>query len=311
MDAQEAYEAPFQFDQAADISNARFVGGEAALDGCWLDLLVTFATHFADTNKKWEIWTQEAQVRLVRGGDQSRQLPLGAFRAALSHSIRPSYHSHKSDQTQVIFRRQFTPMEMTAIEKWRGKEDLHFRISVFGFGKRGTESTWGYFREHAGHMPWSQWRETLARVHYLDQVHLAISAAGDPRVSVGVFHLKEAQEHNIRGDWASVGQSCRKAIEEIGKAGFAKRAPKGVEDFIGDMNTRIKLTLEDRAAIVKLAAHLYVHPAAHGGQEGRRWASEDADLALALTAALLQLAPLRLKKMELDKAESAVPEANE
>lgn len=84
-----AYDVPFSFDQAADVSGIAIHGGEEALDGIWLNLTVRFATHPASEGTRWEIWPHEAQVKLLKGADGSRQVPLGTFRAPLGHSDLP------------------------------------------------------------------------------------------------------------------------------------------------------------------------------------------------------------------------------
>lgn len=292
-----AHEPSFLFEQAADITGVAFLGGEDALDGVWLNLTVRFATHIAPEGKRWEIWPQEAQVRLMKGADGSRQVALGAFRAPLGHSIRPSYNVTKSDTSEVIFRRRFTPLEMTMIERWRDHENLNLKVIVSGFGKRGSESIWGYFREHDATIPRSQWTDTLGRIQYLDHVHLAVSASGNRRIEEGSKYLRDAITHHTRSEYAVVAQTCRKALEEIGTAGFGKKSPKEVKDFFHHQDPRL-YDLEERTAIMRMAAMLLVHSGAHAGEDERRWTRADAELALAVTAALLQVVPTRLKNAE-------------
>lgn len=305
---QGTYVQPFQFEQAADIMGAVFSGGEPALDGCWLNLAVTFARHGAPKDAEWEIWPQEAQVRLVRGSDNGRQVALGAFRAPPTHRIRPAFNSNKSESETVTFRRRFTPLEMTAIESFRGEEDLRFQVNVFGFGRRGQESKWDYFRQYDARIPRSEWMDTLARMHYLDHVHVAFPVDGDPRVEAGAQYLRTALAHRVRNDYAAVAQTCRKALEEIGTAGFGKKSPKEVKDFFHHQDPR-NYSLDERTAIMRMAAMLLVHAGAHAGEDERSWTRADAELALAVTAALLQVAPTRLKNAEL--AEAAKTEAKE
>jgi len=47
-----------------------------------------------------------------------------------------------------------------------------------------------------------------------------------------------------------------------------------------------------------MAGLLFLHSGAHAGEEERRWRREDAELALALAGALLQVAPSRLANAE-------------
>jgi hypothetical protein len=187
---------------------------------------------------------------------------------------------------------------MAAIEKWRDGRDLSVSVNVSGFGSRGTFVTWRYFDEFNGKIPRSEWSDMLAAARFLDHVHLAVPATGDRRLSEGTKYLREALDQHVRGDYASVAQTCRKAVEEIGTAGFGQRTPKEVTEFWGNRQQREQYPLGDRIGIVLQAAKQLLHASAHAGPAERDWQRADADLALAITAALLQVAPSRLTNTE-------------
>jgi len=256
------------------------------------------ATHGARDGRKWEVWPHEARVYLGANSGNSR-IFLGEFRSvSLSNSIGPAYDPYKPDSRDVAFSRCVSPVEVAAIEKWRDGRDLSVTVNVDGFGSRGTFVTWRYFDEFNGRIPRSEWSDMLAAAHFLDSVHLAVPATGDRRVSEGTKYLREALGQHVRGDYASVAQTCRKAVEEIGTAGFGQRTPKEVAEFWGNRQEREKYTIGDRTAIILQAAKLLLHAGAHAGPEERNWQRADADLALAITAALLQVAPSRLPNTE-------------
>jgi hypothetical protein len=188
-------------------------------------------------------------------------------------------------------------LEISAIEEMRAGRDLKLHVIVTGFGKRGLETTWGYFREYEATIPRSKWMDLLAGARFLDHVHVAVSAKGSRRVEQGAKYLRAALDHHARGDYAEVAQTCRKAIEEIGKAGFGKKPPDEVKRFIEHQSPRL-YTIEERTAVVRMAALLLLHSGSHAGEEERRWQREDSELALALAAALLQVAPSRLASAE-------------
>lgn len=287
----------FSFDEAAEVTGVKFHHGGPALHGIYLSLNVKFSTHGAPDGKKWEIWPHEASVRLGRSTDRA-SLYLGAFRPALSyHQIRPSMTPFKSDTTDVSFQRRLTPVEIAAIENWRDDRDLQVSVNVAGFGRRGLTVTWSNFREYTGNIPRSEWFDMLATARLLDTVQLAVPEQGDARLKDGVMHLRAAIEHHARGDYSDVAQTCRKAIETLGRTGFGKKAPKEVAQFLRGQEPK-EYSLEDRAAIVQVAAMLLVHSGAHAGEEEKKWRRADAELALALTAGLLRVAPLRLPDPE-------------
>jgi hypothetical protein len=297
-DRVQALSEPFHFTDAAKITGVKFHPGEASLDGMRLILSVMFATHGARDGRKWEVWPHEARVYLGANSGNSRIL-LGEFRStSLSNSIGPACDPYKPDSRDVAFSRCVSPVEMAAIEKWRDGRDLSVTVNVCGFGSRGTFVTWRYFDEFTGKIPRSEWSDMLAAARFLDHVHLAVPATADRRVSEGTKYLREALDQHVRGDYASVAQTCRKAVEEIGTAGFGQRTPKEVTDFWGTRQQREQYPLGDRIAIVLQAAKQLLHASAHAGPAERDWQRADADLALAITAALLQVAPSRLTNTE-------------
>jgi hypothetical protein len=296
-----ALDQPFHFRDSAEITNVSFHPGEAALaGGIWLSLNVKFATHGVPEGPKWEIWPHEARVRLSRDSGGASIL-LGDFRAPLCHSIRPAFSPSRSDVGDVSFVRCFSPGEIAAIEKWRDGRDFRVKVNVVGAGKRGTFFTWSYFNEYEGSIPRSVWHDLLVVARFEEHVHLAVPATTDARVQEGLRYLRAALDHHARGSYSDVAQTCRKAIEEIGKAGFGQKAPQDVTAFLLHQGSK-KYTLEERAAIVLMAVKLLVHSGAHAGEEERDWRRVDAELALATTAALLQVAPSRLANTEPSSA---------
>jgi hypothetical protein len=286
----------FGFNEAAEVTGVKFHHGGPALHGLYLALEVKFSTNGAPEGRKWEIWPHEAIVRLGRIKD-GQWIHLGAFRPPLSYQIRPAMTLYKSDTSNVSFQRRFTPVEIAAIEEWRDDRDLKVQVNVAGFGKRGLTVTWDNFREYTGNIPRSEWFDMLASARLLDMVHLVVPAQEDARLKDGVMHLRAAIEHHAHGDYSDVAQTCRKAIEAIGQTGFGRKAPKEVAEFLRGQEPK-QYSLEERAAIVQVAAMLLVHSGSHAGEEEKKWRRADADLALALTAGLLRVAPSRLADPE-------------
>jgi hypothetical protein len=287
------YEEPIQFEKAGEIVGIDFNPGESALEGCWLNMNVKFATHVAPEDQKWEIWPQEAIVRLQFSRDGQATF-LGAFRAFQGTAIRPSHQSHKSDSIDVTFRRLFSAVQMAVIEQRRSGADLQIKVIVSGFARKGQQSTWGSFREHSTAIPRSRWIDMLGELGILDKVQLAIPVSGDKRLAEGIKYLRSAISHLARAEYPDVAQTCRKAVEEIGLAGFGAKPPSEVRKFLRGQDPTT-YSLEERAAVVQTAALLYLHSGSHAGDEERRWRRVDAELALALTAVLLQVAPTRLQ----------------
>jgi hypothetical protein len=297
------FNEPFQFRDCADIRGVRFHSGEPALDGIWLNLSVDFLVHGARDGRRWEIWPHEASVYLQRTAGNSR-ICLGTFRSPLSQSLSPPYDQNRSEPRDLSFRRSFTLLEIGAIEKWRDGQNLKAEINVGGFGRRDAFATWSYF---GGSGPYaiarSEWADMLKAAGLQDQVHLVVSAGADDRLKEGVKYLRAAVELHGRANYAAAAQTCRKAIEEIGTAGFGQKVPQEVLQFIRHQDQR-GYSLQERAAIVLMAATLLVHSGAHAGPDERNWHRADAELALAMTAALLQISPSRLAETETSTSSS-------
>jgi hypothetical protein len=66
-----------------------------------------------------------------------------------------------------------------------------------------------------------------------------------------------------------------------------------VRDFVHQQDAK-QYSLDDRVAVIMMAAKMFNNAAAHAGDEERQWSRADVDLAMALTAALMRVAPPRL-----------------
>jgi hypothetical protein len=286
-------EPSFYFKDAANITSVDFHQGERALDGRWINLFVNFATHSSPDGESWKIWPHEAIVYLVNSTRDDR-VPLGTFRTYLTMSISPNgATAHKSGTASVQFQRLFTPLEIAALEEWRDGRDLGIKVMIYGFGKKGGVTTWDYFDEHPTTVPRSKWLDMLAQAQLQEKVLVAVPVPADDRLRQAAAYLRSAIGHHARGEYAAAAQTCRKALEEIGTAGFGRRAPKEVRDFVHQQDAK-QYSLDDRVAVIMMAAKMFYNAAAHAGDEERQWSRADVDLAMALTAALMRVAPTRL-----------------
>jgi hypothetical protein len=281
----------FYFKDAADIVAVDFHQGEAGLEGRWLNLFVNFATHGSPDGTDWQIWPHEATVRLSKAGRP--EVPLGTFKTYLSESMRPTGQAHKSGTSSISFRRLFTPQEVAAIEEWRDGRDLEIKTMIYGYGQKGGVTTWDYFNDHKTTVPRSKWIDMLAQAQLQEKVLVAVPIVGEDRLKGAGGYLRSAIEQHARGEYSAAGHTCRKALEEIGTAGFGLKAPKNVRDFVHHTEAK-RYSLEERVAILMMAAKMLYNSASHAGEEERDWRRIDADLAMAVTAALLRSAPLRL-----------------
>jgi hypothetical protein len=80
-------------------------------------------------------------------------------------------------------------------------------------------------------------------------------------------------------------------LDELRHAGFGGKAPKAVAAFLKEKAGT--LTQSERYSALKLALELYLSPAHHANAPEEHYTREDADLAVAMTAALLRIAATR------------------
>jgi hypothetical protein len=93
------------------------------------------------------------------------------------------------------------------------------------------------------------------------------------------------------GSYADAMSKCRTALDALKNAGFGGKAPSEVVTFLS-ANAR-KLTQEERFSALQVALQLYLSPTAHANAPDSEYTREDAELAIAMTAALLRLVPSR------------------
>jgi hypothetical protein len=84
-------------------------------------------------------------------------------------------------------------------------------------------------------------------------------------------------------------QECRIALEALKTGGVGGRAPAEIAQFL-QKNAR-NLALAERFSVLQVAMQLFLSPAHHDGVPDEEFSRQDADLAIAMTVALLRLAP--------------------
>lgn len=140
-------------------------------------------------------------------------------------------------------------------------------------------------------VPKEQWLEVLKSLGYCDSIltELRLPAQGPESTSVGRQRVVNAVNARNEGRYRNTVQECRIALEALKTAGFGGRAPDEVAQFL-QKNAR-NLSQAERFSALQIAMQLFLSPAHHDGVPDEEFSREDADLAIAMTAALLRLAP--------------------
>lgn len=113
-----------------------------------------------------------------------------------------------------------------------------------------------------------------------------------PNLAAAVTELRRAIEHRHDGHDAETVAACRSVTNALEHAGFGNRAPREVIAFLRENASR--LTLEERYSVIQAALELFCSPAHHQpGPQREDYRRADATFAIAMSAALVSLAPLR------------------
>jgi hypothetical protein len=91
-------------------------------------------------------------------------------------------------------------------------------------------------------------------------------------------------------------RGCRLALDELENAGFGGKAPHDVVHFLAERART--LSGSERFSALKVALQVFLSPAHHANAPDEHYSREDAELAIAMTAALLRLAPSRRNNSE-------------
>jgi hypothetical protein len=146
-------------------------------------------------------------------------------------------------------------------------------------------------REYVVPVPRDQWLNALKTVGYGETLitELPLPQSGPATTSAGRERLVKAVSARNEGRYRNTVQDCRIALDSLKTAGFGGRAPEEVAQFL-QKNAR-SLSPAERFSALQTAMQLFLSPAHHDGVADEEFSREDADLVIAMTAALLRLAP--------------------
>jgi hypothetical protein len=140
-------------------------------------------------------------------------------------------------------------------------------------------------------VPKEQWLAMMKSIGYCDTLltELRLPTTGPESTTVGRQRVVNAVNARNDGRYRNTVQECRIALDALKTAGFGGRAPEEVAHFL-QKNAR-NLSQTERYSALQIAMQLFLSPPHHDGVADEEFRREDADLAIAMTAALLRLAP--------------------
>lgn len=131
-------------------------------------------------------------------------------------------------------------------------------------------------------VPKEQWLAVLKTVGYCDTLLTELRLP--PATSDAGTHLARAVAARNEGRYSDAIAACRVAVERLD--GAPKEGSGDVERIV--KAKRADLSERDRFILLRTASQIFASPVHHGATHHQR---EDAELAIAMAAALLRLAP--------------------
>jgi len=140
-------------------------------------------------------------------------------------------------------------------------------------------------------VPKEHWLAVLKSVGYCDTLvtELRLPTSGPEATAKGRQRLVQAVCARNDGGYAEAMRRCRIALDELKNAGFAGKAPAEIARFLQDKAGTMSQT--ERFSALQLALQIFLSPTHHANAPEEHYTREDAELAIAMTAALLRLAP--------------------
>ncbi|KYF63565.1 hypothetical protein BE11_38295 [Sorangium cellulosum] len=144
---------------------------------------------------------------------------------------------------------------------------------------------------YAFKVPREQWLALLKSVGYCDTLltELRLPSSGPDATAQGRQRLVQAVNARDEGSYAETMRRCRIALDELKNAGFGGKAPAEVARFLQEKAGT--MAQAERFSALQLALQLFLSPTHHANAPDGYYTREDAELAIAMTAALLRLAP--------------------
>ena len=255
---------------------------------------VGFAVRFSTFG--WKGWANDqsleivprcAEIELVVAGARCK---LGQWPARGRDTL--TFASHEADGT-LTFIQTLSAAQLQAIEDFRASSPFRLELAMHGSAFVAGGHAWR-FGVHDAHFDINrdEWLAALRSSGFTDSLTIEIPVPSDATSTLAgaVAELRRAIEHRHNGHDAETVAACRLVTNALGHAGFGNRAPKEVIAFIKENAGR--LSLEERYSVLQAALELFCSPAHHHPQSDD-YRRADATFAVAMSAALVSLAPLR------------------
>lgn len=282
------------------------VGGTSAADGCHVHVDIAFRL------VEWP-WEEKGPVSLVaQPSDVTARVERGEIRLgfatpAPNSAIIPPGHS---STVTIRFTLQLSTRALTALEAIRNGGTLELVMTLVAHPVFVSQLP-GYApgvtirptsENYVVKVPKEQWIAVLKNVGYCDTLitELRLLTSGPDAAVQGRQRLVQAVAARNDGSYAEAMRRCRIALDELKKAGFGGKAPQDVARFFQE--NAGAMSQAERFSALQTSLQLFLSPTHHANAPEEHYSREDAELAIAMTAALLKLAPQHAPPEEQPKA---------
>lgn len=239
---------------------------------------------------------QPSEVKATVNG---RELALGFAIPAAASAFRPPDHAC---QQQVRLTLPLTSHALSALEAARDGGPL--RLTLMLVAHAASLATYPNFPpgvdtsflsvNYSVDVPRDEWVAILEGVGYAEVLitELRLPSAGVESTALSRKRLAQAANARHLGSYGEVMRHCRMAIDELRKVGFGGKGPVDIVRFLQDKAGTMSPV--ERISVLQTATQLFLSPAHHANEPEESYTRDDADLSIAMTAALLRLWPMRV-----------------
>lgn len=248
----------------------------------------------------WPGWQKEPAEPLsilMRPTEVCMCTQRGNVHAGLAHPIFPDVVvplSH-STGTTVGYDLELASSALCALEESRNGGPLQVEMYLGGLAFTPARQQPLNPERFSFAVPREEWLAAVSTAGFKHTLlfELSLGAQGDGPAAEAGHRLAQAFHERGHGSYANTLRQCRVALDALEQGGFGGNAPTDVAQFL-QRNAR-NLSMAERYSALLAALKLYLSPAHHPNSPDSEYTRDDADLALAMVAALAKLAPLRGK----------------
>ena len=177
--------------------------------------------------------------------------------------------------------------QLEAIERQRVGQRLEFRVDLT-LQIHYQSALYPARADALFYVNESHWAEVLRQIGYFDQLIIAVELPVDApeQMRKAVQYVRAAHQHLIAGRYTDAVGVCRRAMESLHPFTDDATATAIRTAFAA---ARKKMTLGERAELVRLAVHHFAHPAHHEepGKPAEVYSRQDALFVLSAAAGIV------------------------